>query len=81
MSDTASLETEVFERRITFPLRIRVPNECQDENVNAEEQTPEKEASLNHVLTNVVILQEFVLEVAALIHARASLVDGEVKFL
>lgn len=37
-----------------------------------------REASLTHVLTNVVILQEFILELAAIMHVRAGLLDGEV---
>ena len=37
-------------------------------------------ASLSHVLTNIVILQEFVLEIAAVMHVRAALF-GEVKFV
>ena len=39
-----------------------------------------REASLTHVLTNIVILQEFILELMALIHVRCSLLDGEIKF-
>lgn len=39
------------------------------------------EVSLTHVLTNAVILQEFVLELAAIMHVRAGLLDGEIKFL
>ena len=39
-----------------------------------------REASLTHVLTNIVILQEFILELMAIIHVRCSLLDGEVKF-
>ncbi|KAL9058949.1 MAG: hypothetical protein Q9162_001507 [Coniocarpon cinnabarinum] len=39
-----------------------------------------REASLSHVLTNIVILQEFVLEIMALIHVRCSLLDNEVNF-
>jgi len=35
--------------------------------------------SLSHVLTNIVILQEFILELAAVMQVRASLF-GEVKF-
>ena len=38
-----------------------------------------KELSLSHVLTNVIILQEFVLELAAIVQVRASLF-GEVRF-
>jgi hypothetical protein len=38
-----------------------------------------REASLLHIITNVVILQEFVLELVALMQVRASLLN-EVKF-
>ena len=38
-----------------------------------------REVTLNHILTNVIILQEFILEMAAIIQVRASLF-GEVKF-
>ena len=37
------------------------------------------EASLLHIITNVVILQEFILELVALMQIRASLF-GEVRF-
>ena len=39
-----------------------------------------KEITLSHLLTNVIILQEFILELAAIIEVRASLF-GEVKFV
>ena len=44
-------------------------------------QTPEKfkEITLSHLLTNIIILQEFMLELAAIIQVRASLF-GEVDF-
>ncbi|KAG8531425.1 uncharacterized protein KY384_003054 [Bacidia gigantensis] len=38
-----------------------------------------RDVSLSHILTNVIILQEFVLELVAIIQVRASLF-GEVKF-
>ena len=38
-----------------------------------------KEITLSHLLTNIIILQEFILELAAVIEVRASLF-GEVKF-
>ena len=44
-----------------------------------EEQDDVREASLLHIITNVVILQEFVLELVALVQVRASLFN-EVKF-
>lgn len=40
-----------------------------------EEQDDIREASLLHIVTNVVVLQEFVLELAALMQVRASLFD------
>jgi hypothetical protein len=43
------------------------------------EQEDIREASLLHIITNVVILQEFILEVVALLQVRASLFN-EVKF-
>ena len=52
------------------------------ESVVAESRTAEeiKEVTLSHILTNVVILQEFILELAAIVQVRASLF-GEVKFV
>jgi hypothetical protein len=44
-----------------------------------EEQEDIREASLLHIITNVVVLQEFVLELVALMQIRASLFN-EVKF-
>jgi Family of unknown function (DUF5917)/Retinoic acid induced 16-like protein len=44
----------------------------------AEEE--EKKVSVNHVLTNVIVLQEFWLEVAALVQVRAGLF-GEVRYI
>lgn len=47
---------------------------------NGCEEMDVREASLTHVLTNVVVLQEFVLELVALIHVRCSLLDSEIRF-
>ncbi|KAF9691512.1 hypothetical protein EKO04_010419 [Ascochyta lentis] len=44
-----------------------------------EQQDDVREASLLHIITNVVVLQEFVLELVALMQIRASLFN-EVKF-
>jgi hypothetical protein len=43
-----------------------------------EGEVEEKKVSVNHVLTNVIVLQEFLLEVAALVQVRAGLF-GEVR--
>lgn len=46
-----------------------------------EHEAPDvTEVSLSHLLTNVIILQEFILELAALVQVRASLF-GEVRYL
>lgn len=40
-----------------------------------------REVSLGHLLTNIVILQEFVLELAAMVEVRATLFEDEVRFM
>lgn len=49
--------------------------------VIADTQTAEefKETTISHLLTNIIILQEFILELAAIIQVRASLF-GEIEF-
>lgn len=44
-----------------------------------EEEVVEKMVSVSHVLTNIIVLQEFILELAALVQVRAAMFD-EVKF-
>ncbi|KAF2497730.1 hypothetical protein BU16DRAFT_482925 [Lophium mytilinum] len=80
-------DAEALKQRITFRRRSSddrfevvpklAPEEPQDGEEKGEEEV--KDASLGHVLTNVVILQEFVLELAALLQVRASLFE-EVRF-
>lgn len=43
-------------------------------------ETAAKEITLGHLLTNVIILQEFILELAAIVEVRGSLF-GEVRFI
>ena len=55
------------------------------ENGNAEDTEDKKKeeqklVSVSHVLTNVIVLQEFLLELAALVQVRAGLFE-EVKFV
>jgi hypothetical protein len=45
-----------------------------------EEEKKGKLVSVSHVLTNVIVLQEFLLELAALVQVRAGLF-GEVRFV
>ncbi|KAI9702435.1 MAG: hypothetical protein M1836_000915 [Candelina mexicana] len=51
--------------------------EARIDGICAEEKA---EVSVSHLLTNIIILQEFIMELAALIQVRASLF-GEIKFL
>ncbi|POS80583.1 hypothetical protein DHEL01_v201004 [Diaporthe helianthi] len=48
-----------------------------------ETHTPpeEKKVSVSHVLTNIIILQSFLFELAALVQVRAGIFDDEVKFI
>jgi hypothetical protein len=55
------------------------PKEPSDDATAVEEEDDVREASLLHVITNVVILQNFVLELVALMQVRASLFN-EVRF-
>lgn len=50
-------------------------DETEDAGTGAEEMDDIREASLLHITTNVVILQEFILELAALLQVRASLFE------
>jgi len=52
----------------------------EDGSVHGDVEAEEKEVSVNHVLTNVIVLQEFLLEVAALVQVRAGLF-GEVRYV
>ena len=56
-------------------------NSIRSGSVVPDTQTSEdlKEITLSHLLTNIIILQEFVLEIAAIIQVRASLF-GEIDF-
>jgi hypothetical protein len=70
-----SKEVEVMLSKFQPP-----PKEPSDDDATAvEEEDDVREASLLHVITNVVILQNFVLEVVALMQVRASLFC-EVRF-
>ncbi|KAF2270083.1 hypothetical protein CC78DRAFT_550416 [Lojkania enalia] len=86
---------DVLKRRIRFrkpddSMMVEVmlskyqppPKEPSDDagaDAGAEAKDDIREASLRHIITNVVILQEFVLELVALMQVRASLFN-EVRF-
>jgi hypothetical protein len=50
-----------------------------EEHGGADDVDGGREASLGHIITNIVVLQEFVLELVAVMQVRASMFD-EVKF-
>ncbi|EUC48173.1 hypothetical protein COCMIDRAFT_2960 [Bipolaris oryzae ATCC 44560] len=73
-----SREVEVMLSKFQPP-----PKESSEDATGSAEEREEddiREASLMHIITNVVILQNFVLELVALMQVRASLFN-EVKFL
>ncbi|KAK1064730.1 hypothetical protein LTR74_008445 [Friedmanniomyces endolithicus] len=67
--------TDVLMQKLTFPALK--PHD-------AEEKAPEggeRTASLNHVLTNIVVLQQFVLELVAVLQVRAAVLGHrEVRY-
>jgi hypothetical protein len=75
-----SQEVEVMLSKYQPPPKE--PSEDAEAGAEAEEAQSEeefREASMGHIVTNVVILQEFVLELVALMQTRASLFS-EVRF-
>lgn len=68
--------TDVLMQKISLP-RIHGTT---SESVSSE-QSQERSASLNHVLTNIVVLQEFVLELIAVLQVRAAVLgEREVRY-
>ncbi|KAK3718561.1 hypothetical protein LTR37_005065 [Vermiconidia calcicola] len=69
--------TDVLMQELTFPSV-----KAEDGQVTSIAHTNERKASLNHVLTNVVVLQEFVLELVVVLQVRASVLgEKEVKLV
>ncbi|RDI79398.1 hypothetical protein Vi05172_g10602 [Venturia inaequalis] len=79
-------------KRIEFPLKLSFESKEADgqpsvDDTAGDDGTPDdanekeerREASLGHILTNAVLLQEFILELAAIMQVRASMF-GEVRF-
>ena len=78
-------------KRIKFPINASEAKKEEDGNSSEADtgdgensegpdgRDGEGEASLGHILTNVVILQEFILELVAIMQVRASMF-GEVRF-
>lgn len=70
--------TDVLMQVITFSPPDDNVSGMMDEAENKASQP--RTASLNHVLTNVVVLQEFILELIAVLQLRAAVLgDGEVR--
>jgi hypothetical protein len=63
------------------PTEAQVAADEDEIEENPEVQTPlrEKDASVSHILTNVIIYQLFLLELSSLIQVRAGLFN-EIKF-
>lgn len=63
--------------------KVVLPNILDAEgHVTSGSQSGERSASLNHVLTNVVVLQEFVLELTAVLQVRAAVLgEREVRLM
>lgn len=58
-------------------------DDTQSSVANADASTPpeEKKVSVSHVLTNIILLQSFLFELAALVQVRAGIFDDEVQFI
>lgn len=81
-SRTNGNEAELLKRKVRFPLTIAadmVTGSNGEEGKGGGDAEERKEVSLSHVLTNAVVLQEFVLELVAVMQTRAVLL-GEVRF-
>lgn len=93
--DSRSAVAEELRRRLAMPFKLNhspvlesEPGEEDSENLNSdvEQNTnansgePREEVTLGHVLTNTVILYEFILELSAFVQVRGSLF-GEAGFL
>lgn len=83
-----SANVERLKQRVAFPLVKKtdmvaglgiIPETDVAEEHTRKDETPKREASLSHILTNVSILQEFILEIIAILQVRASMFS-EVKF-
>lgn len=58
-------------------------DDTQSSVAKADAATPpeEKKVSVSHVLTNIIVLQSFLFELAALVQVRAGIFDDEVQFI
>ena len=75
--DTA-FTTDILLRQITFPEVVRRGHP----KVGRNKEDRPRQASLNHVLTNIVMLQEFILELVAVMQVRAAVLgEEEVKII
>lgn len=72
-----SSTTDVLMQQITFPSV-----KAGEDDTSSGENASDRKASLNHVLTNVVVLQEFVLEIIAVLQVRAAVLgEREVRIV
>lgn len=75
-------EFNVFEQSVTFALdESGSLTPLDHENTDPFDlRQDHPKATLSRVLTNVIILQDFVLELAAIMQVRAGLFDGDISF-
>ncbi|KAI6912929.1 hypothetical protein KC348_g12550, partial [Hortaea werneckii] len=62
--------------------KITLPGEAAEEDGTASASSPDaRSASLNHILTNIVVLQEFIMELIAVLQVRAAVLgEREVRY-
>lgn len=72
-------EGELLAKKIRFPLQSSERNGTTESDESGEGKTRKREVTLSHVLTNIVVLQQFAVEVAAVMQMRAWLLE-EVRF-
>jgi len=77
-------EFNVFEQYITFGLEHNhtMPSALRQQDVDPFDDIAEDQhrTTLSRVLTNVILLQNFILELSAIMQVRAGLFDGDVSF-
>ena len=82
LRQSIKIRTKSGNEKNDIPDVISETSSIRSESVAAESKIAEetREVTLSHLLTNIIILQEFILEIAAIVQVRASLF-GEVKFI
>ncbi|KAK4934427.1 hypothetical protein LTR66_015606, partial [Elasticomyces elasticus] len=74
---SGTLSATLLETQIPLPTTLSVPtiDIATGNDLDKEEQTAQKTASLRHILTQAIVLQSLILELAAMLQTRATLFD------